>query len=267
MPKTLFCNGNPKSGTNAILGIAKSFGCEPKIFLRALGSEEAYTRPKLDMGGESIFLSENAKQKWDQHRARHPIIRNETEVRHTLQAFDRQNASGHCHVSWARRKLLGDFDTVTVFRNPRDNYLSWRRWWKNKEPLSFFESYRSFLGWTSQPHITYDSIFDAENIKMIASLIGLEISTLEVEHAISYSRNKSTTWSGKVSNHTSEWTEDIDKIWNASGGLELDAAYQKIKNGTFSYRISAKDVKYSCKVMLRPTAKRIKRISSKIASA
>lgn len=264
-PLSIFCNGNPKSGTHAVLQIVEALGCDQTLFARALDREEAYTRPSFDKGGESVLLSEEAKAAWDKEQREFRIERSNRDTRKTLAEFPRTGEAGHCHISWRRRNLLGDLPVVTIFRNPRDNFLSWQRWWVNGEPLSFFDSYRSFLGWTRLPHVTYDTLFQPASVLLVARAMGCDVTEARAEEIIGASYGRSTTWSGKVSNHQKSWTPELDSLWKASGGEELDAIYEEIKAGSYVPPKDSFDAGFLFEVTAGPQYRQARRMLGRAA--
>lgn len=229
MAPPVICNGTPKSGTHALLQAVEAMGFEKYAFVRALPKDRpCYARP-INYNEDSIFLSQQAKSNYDSYLKNAPKILGHADVSRFLHdAPDPSRAVIHAHVCWSRRALLRGVTTVTIIRNPRDNLLSWQRWFGPNASREFFAVYASFISWRKHNLFIYERLWEPDSIIALGNALGHTITPQQVEEIVRKSRGRSLTWTNEPSDHQSAWNSDLADLWRAHRGERLDAAYEQI---------------------------------------
>lgn len=124
---------------------------------------------------------------------------------------------------------------VFIIRDPRNILISWLRS-KSKEVTqgnfisafrryderqSFIEHIKSFLGWLSDPDtlvVRFENLIkDDKEMRRIADYLGVSYLDDAFENLPGLTR----TWTGKYSDYQDIWTEELQKVWNEEGGVEI----------------------------------------------
>lgn len=226
----IVCNGTPKSGTHALLQAVEALGFQKRAFVKALGKDECYSRP-ISYGDESIFLSHDAKRHFDGYLKNAHTYRGKSEVRGFLMSPQPSRTLVHAHVAWRRRDLLDGMKVVTVIRSPRNNFLSWIRWFGPAASANFFPVYASFVSWRKDSMFVYEDLWTVASMRALAETLDVTISVADAERVIESAKGRSLTWTNKPSNHAAVWNASLDALWKAKGGARLDALYQSVREG------------------------------------
>lgn len=224
----IVCNGTPKSGTHALLQAVEALGFQKRAFVKAIGKDVCYSRP-ISYGDESIFLSQDAKRHFDDYLKNAHTYRGKADVRAFLMPPQPIPTSVHAHVAWRRRDLLEGMRVVTVIRGPRNNFLSWIRWFGPSAAANFFPVYASFVSWRKEALFVYEDLWTVPSIRALADTLGVTVSAVEAERVIGSAKGRSLTWTNQPSNHTAVWNSSLDALWKAKGGDRLDALYQAVR--------------------------------------
>jgi len=208
--------------------IVEELGRPQYAFVRALRQETCYARP-ISYGPESVLLSPAAKRSYDDYLAHAPKHTGDEAVAEFLHRSDpfRQFVA-HSHISWRRRDLTGRGVVLTVCRNPRDNFLSWVRWFGRPKAQDFFPVYGSFLGWRKANLFLYDELLTPGTVQRIGGLMGEKVGEERATKVLAAAANRSLTWTSRPSNHQSQWFPALEDFWRANRGHRLDAAYSKL---------------------------------------
>ncbi|MEF0941391.1 hypothetical protein [Rhizobium sp. BR 362] len=223
----IICNGTPKSGTHALLQAVEAIGFEKYAFVRALPKDQPCYARRINYNEESIFLSQQAKRNFDNYLKNTPKVQGYNDVSRLLHGAPSRIVV-HGHVCWNKRALLRGMTTVTIIRDPRDNFLSWARWFGPSASDEFFSTYASFTSWRKDNLFIYERLWEPDHIIALGNTLGHAITSHQVNEIVHKSHGKSLTWTNKPSNHQSVWNSDLDSFWRANHGEWLDAAYEQI---------------------------------------
>ena len=225
----IICNGNQKSGTHALLQAVEAMGLKKYAFVRALRKDEPCYARLISYNEESIFLSPQAKANFDRSLKETPKVIGQTQVLALLQRAPASPAPVvHAHICWQKRALVRDMTTVTIIRNPRNNFISWLRWFGVEAAGEFFPTYASFLSWRKEKLFVYEHLWEPMQIVALGNAIGRTIDLRQANEIINKSQNKSLTWTARPSDHERLWSPELAVIWKRYGGERLDRAYEQI---------------------------------------
>lgn len=226
-PDLVVCNGPPKAGTHALLELVEAMGFRKYAFVRAMNDEEAYARA-INYSQDSVFASEEAYADY-KSRAHVDQKYHDAEMHEFLSTKPNETRGAiHAHVSWKRRSILSPQRVITILRNPRDTYLSWKRWASPEFRVMFFQNYRSFLDWGGDNLFFYETLFTPPEILRLARLLGCEVREAEVMILKDQSFGKSLTWSGSPSNNKRDWLQEDARFWEENNGMALESAFRRL---------------------------------------
>jgi len=223
----IICNGTPKSGTHALLQAVEAMGFNKYAFVRGLRKDKPCYGRRIDYNEESIFLSPEAKRNFDNYLKNTPKVTGRAEVAALLRAAPAMSVV-HAHVSWRKRDILRDLTTVTIIRNPRNNFISWLRWFGPEAAAEFFPTYASFLSWRKDKLFVYERLWEPTQIVALGKAVGRDIDLAQANEIVDKSKNRSLTWTNQPSNHEIIWNPQLAEVWKAHRGERLDAAYEQI---------------------------------------